>query len=171
MRLIARRSRFDRDPNSFKITWLPALTVMLASMLTLLPLIVVAPVMPPWGFMAFLAWRLIQREVWRPWAGAALGLFDDMYSGQAIGSAIVLWSLTLLALGIVDRWMLWRDYWQDWYLGAAASVTVISAALLIANETGGHTDWAATLPQIILAILFFPAVMRLYAHIDQWRFS
>ncbi len=171
MKRRARRARFDREPNSFKIAWFPWITVMLAAMVPILPFVVIAPISPPWGFMLFLAWRLIQREVWYPWAGAALGFYDDMWSGQPLGSSILIWSLTLFALDLVDRRMLWRDYWQDWALGTIGCVLALSAELWIANQTGGHTRVIHIIPQIALSILVFPLVMRLCARADQWRFS
>jgi hypothetical protein len=36
------------------------------------------------------------------WAGTLLGLFDDMVSGQPMGSAITLWSITMLALDVIE---------------------------------------------------------------------
>jgi rod shape-determining protein MreD len=171
MKLVTRRSRFDRDPSSFKIRWLPTLSVLLASMASVLPLIVVAPVMPPWGYMAFVAWRLMHRDIWHPWAGAALGFFDDMWSGQPLGSAILLWSLTLILIDLVDRRALWRDYWQDWALGGLACVGSLSLGLWIANFTGGHTHYQFVVPQILASALLFPLVMRGCARLDQWRFA
>ncbi len=171
MKIAARRSRFDRQPNALKVNWVPALTVMVASMTPVVPLIVVAPLSPPWGLLVFLAWRLIRRDVWHPWAGAALGFYDDMWSGQPFGSAMLLWSVALLALDFIDRRSLWRDYWQDWVLGAGASALALTAALWIANQTGGHTAYTYIVPQISFTVLVFPLVMRVCALVDHWRLS
>jgi rod shape-determining protein MreD len=140
-------------------------------MLSVLPLISTAAVVPPWGYMMFLAWRLLHREIWHPWAGVALGLFDDMWSGQPIGSAMVLWSLSQLIISVADQRMMWRDHWQDFALAALCICVTILGALCIANITGGQTLWVYILPQILVTILFQPLVMRVCARLDLWRFS
>jgi hypothetical protein len=65
------------------------------------------------------------------WAGLPLGLFDDLYSGQPFGSGIVLWSLTMLAMDVIDEKFLWRGFIQDWLTAAAllAAYVVLTAAL------------------------------------------
>jgi len=168
---LSRRSRFETRSNLSKIRAVPALSVMAGSMLTALPFIANAPLMPPFGLMLFLAWRLLQREIWHPWAGVALGLFDDMWSKQPPGTAMLLWSVaqTLIAAG--DQRALWRDYWQDWVISSVLVAFVLSASLGIANLTGGHTHWLVIVPQIIVSILLQPLVMRLCGFLDQWRFT
>ena len=170
MRLLQHRTRFEQQPSNIKIQWLPAISVMIASMTPALPFITTAPLMPPLGFMLFLGWRLLQREIWPPWAGVALGLFDHMWSGQPLGAGMMLWSATQITITLVDQRMLWRDYAQDWMLAAWCINFYLSVELLIANHTGGHTLWFHIVPQILISILIQPLIMRISAHLDHWRF-
>jgi rod shape-determining protein MreD len=158
-----------RRQSETKIRFTPALTVMLASMAPVAPIIVTIPILPPLGFMLFVCWRLIHKDIWAPWAGALLGLFDDIWSGQPLGSGMVLWALTQMILDVVERRILWRDYWRDWALAGMCIAAMLSAALFIANETGGHLRWVYIVPQIIIAIFAHPLVMRVCAWFDAWR--
>jgi len=167
---IARRSPFEHQPSTVKIVWMPIGAVMLASMLPIMPVIATAPLMPPLGFMMFISWRLLHREIWHPWAGAALGLYDDFWSGHHIGTAMLLWSVAQFGVALMDRRMLWRDYWQDWMLAAFGLVGYLSLALLIDNKLGGQTLWIMIVPQVLVAILLQPYVIRMTGYIDVWRF-
>lgn len=168
---LLRRSSFDRQPSLTKIRAVAPLSVMVASMLTVIPVVADAPLVPPFGLMMFLAWRLLQREIWHPWAGVALGLFDDLWSKQPPGTAMLLWSVAQTLIAIGDQRALWRDYWQDWAISSVLIAVIISAGLAVANFTGGHTPWLIILPQILISILVQPLVMRLCGFLDQWRFT
>jgi rod shape-determining protein MreD len=80
----------------------PWVAVVLASWVPLWPVIASAPLMPPFGFLMLLAWRQLRPGLLPVWAGTLLGLFDDMVSGQPMGSAITLWSITMLALDVIE---------------------------------------------------------------------
>lgn len=82
---------------------------------------------------------------------------------------MLLWTLVMLGLDVVDRRMVWRDFWQDWGLASALLALVLTGGLLIANWTGGDTAWLIIAPQILASIALFPMVARLGATLDQWR--
>jgi len=166
----AGRSQLDRQPSLTKIRLVPTASVMLASLMPAMPMIATTPLMPPVALMLFLAWRLLQREIWYPWAGVALGLFYDLSVKQPPGSAMMLWTVAQSLIALFDQRALWRDYWQDWIISALLIAAVLSAQLVIANWTGGHTRWIVIVPQIIIAILLQPLVMRFCGYLDQWRF-
>jgi len=143
--------------------------VLLGSMMTLLPAVMTAPIMPPFGLVMFLAWRALHRNLWLPWMGLPLGLIDDFFSGAPIGTAMVLWTLILLGFDMLDRRFVWRDDRQEWAIAA----TAIAFYLIFAFEIGGgaHTIYGPLLlvPQILMAMLFFPLAMRLCDKLDRWR--
>ncbi len=165
------RQRIDRAPTRFRMIAVPVASVMLGSLLPLLPVIASMPILPPLGFMFLIAWRLLQRTMWPVWIPIPLGLFDDMFSGQPIGSAILLWTLAFLSLDLFDRRMMWRDTWQDWGLASALIAALLLASLWVANGTGGNTAPYVLLPQVIIAILLFPSVARICALLDTVRLS
>jgi rod shape-determining protein MreD len=159
----APRRRIDRAPTRTKLIGIPVISVMLASLSPLLPMVATFPILPPFGFL--------HRTLWPVWAAVPLGLFDDLFSGQPLGSAMLLWTLAFFALDLFDRRMIWRDVWQDWGLAAGLIVALLYASLLIANMTGGTVAAIVLIPQIILSILLFPAVAKVCALLNRVRLS
>jgi rod shape-determining protein MreD len=163
------RTRIDRPPSTLRVTGTPIITTMFGSLAPLLPMIVSAPLLPPFGLMMLLVWRLRHRTIWPVWIGLPLGLWDDIFSGQPLGSSMLLWTIVMLGLDVIDRRMVWRDFWQDWGLAAAVSAATLLGGLSIANWTGGNTAPIIILPQIIISIALFPILARVCAMIDKWR--
>jgi len=165
------KPRLNRVASRWALIGVPALSVMLGSMTVLLPQISVLPLLPPFGLLILLAWRMIVRDLWPVWAALPLGFFDDIFSGQPLGSAMLLWTLVFLVLDIFDRWMMWRDYRQDWAIAGTLVAIVLLAGLVIANASGGDTNAVILLPQIIISVLIFPLMVRLCAWLDVLRWT
>ncbi len=165
------RRRIDRAPTRAQLIGIPVASVMLGSLFTLIPFLAALPILPPLGFMILIAWRLRHRTMWPVWIPIPLGLFDDMFSGQPIGSAMLIWTLAFLSLDLFDRRMVWRDVWQDWGLASSLIAAMLLASLIVANDSGGQTEAWVLIPQIILAICLFPLVARLCAMLDLVRQS
>lgn len=147
---------------------LPWITVMLGSLVTTLPLIATVPILPPFGLLIALAWRLLARFALRPWAAAPLGFFDDLVSGQPLGSAVLLWSICFLGIDLVERRLVFRDFWQDWLIAAAAITFCLAGGRVLAVSLGAHVD-GAMLAQGIASVCLFPAAARLIAWVDSKR--
>lgn len=79
-------SRINRAPLPLLVYTVPSVSVILASILTSLPVASAVPFMPPLGFMTLLAWRLTRPGLFAVWAGFPLGLTDDLLSGQPFSS-------------------------------------------------------------------------------------
>jgi rod shape-determining protein MreD len=163
--------RLNRVSSRWALIGVPAISVMLGSMTVLLPSIALYPLLPPFGLLMLLAWRMLVRDLWPVWAALPLGLFDDIFSGQPIGSAMLLWTLVFLVLDLFDRWMMWRDYRQDWLLAAVLTSFVLLVGLGIANSAGGDTSADIVLPQILVSALCFPLIVRLCAWLDRVRWN
>jgi len=161
-----RRSRFDAPPSAFEQQAIPVASVMIASLAPLLPVVFTTPVVPPLGFVMLLAWRLTRTDLWPAWGALPLGLFDDLFSGQPIGSAMASWTLALIAIDMIDTRFVWRDYKQDWALAAALIIAQILFGLAVA---GGTTSAIWLVPQMLLAMLAFPMCARIAAVFDRWR--
>lgn len=161
--------RLRKAPGVVETQIIPIATTMLASMLTLLPFVTTAPTMPPWGLLVLLGWRLLDRDIWPVWMALPLGLFDDMFSGQPMGSAMMLWTLAFLAIEVFDRRMIWRDYKEDWAIAAGSIAAVLVGGLIVADGTGGGTDLITIVPQVAISILCFPIAVRFCAMIDRMR--
>ncbi|MDE0880483.1 MAG: rod shape-determining protein MreD [Sphingomonas bacterium] len=147
---------------------IPWVTVMAGSLVTIIPVIASLPLLPPVGLIMLLTWRLLARFSLRPWAGAPLGLFDDIVSGQPIGSSMLLWSIVMIGIDLFEQRLILRDFWQDWLLFAAGIIFSVTAGRIIAIPLGAHVD-TMLLAQIVMAILLFPLTARLVAWIDRKR--
>ncbi|MFM7029135.1 MAG: rod shape-determining protein MreD [Chakrabartia sp.] len=161
--------RLNRQASRWALIGIPTLSVMLGSMTTLWPSIALYPLLPPMGLLMLLGWRTLVRDIWPVWVALPLGLFDDLFSGQPLGSAMLLWTIVFLVLDIFDRWMMWRDYRQDWAIAGSLITIVLVLGLGIANTTGGQTSLWLLLPQIAASILAFPAAVRMCAALDRLR--
>ncbi|WP_174293109.1 rod shape-determining protein MreD [Sphingomonas bacterium] len=147
---------------------IPWLSVVAGSLLATLPLVVTIPILPPFGLLMLLAWRLIAPFALRRWAAGPLGLFDDLVSGQPLGSAVLLWSLCFLAIELVEQRLLFREFWQDWLIAAGAAAFCLIAGRFIAVPLAAHVD-AIVGVQAAATALLFPVAARLVAWIDAKR--
>jgi rod shape-determining protein MreD len=161
--------RLNREAKAWSLISIPILSVMLGSMTTLLPIIAETPFLPPFGLMILIAWRMLSRDIWPLWITLPLGFYDDMFSGQPLGSAILLWTLCFFVLDLFDRGMIWRDYKQDWGIAAILLTLVLLAMLWIANSSGGNTAVWIIIPQILFTIFSWPMVVRCCAALDRLR--
>jgi rod shape-determining protein MreD len=168
---LGRRSPFAPPPGAFERQLVPIGSVMIASLAPLLPEIATAPVLPPFGFMMLLAWRLLRDDLWPVWVALPLGLFDDLFSGQPLGSAMALWTIAFLAIDAIDSRLVWRDHWQDWGIAALAIPAELVLALGIVHLTGGGMPLLMLVPQITVSILLFPLVARVSALLDRLRLA
>lgn len=147
---------------------IPWVSVMAGSLVTIVPVVATVPILPPFGLLMLLTWRLLARFSLRRWAAAPLGLFDDLASGQPLGSAVLLWSLCFLLIDLVEARLVFRDFWQDWLLASGAIALCLVGGRFIAVPFAASVD-APILAQIATTILLFPVTARLVAWIDRKR--
>jgi len=132
------------------------------------PIVASLPLMPPLGLILLLTWRLLARFSLRPWAAAPLGLFDDLVSGQPLGSAVMLWSLCFIAIELIEQRLVFRDFWQDWLIASGAIAFCLTAGRWIALPLGAHVD-TVLVAQIMSSAMLFPLTARGVAWIDRKR--
>ena len=147
---------------------IPWATVMAGSLITIIPVVATIPLLPPFGFVMLLAWRLLARFAFRPWAAAPLGFFDDLVSGQPLGSAVLMWSLAFVAIDMLEQRLAFRDHWQDWLIASGLIAACLLAGRFIAVPMGAHVD-TVLLAQILVTILMFPLAARIVAFIQNKR--
>ncbi|MEQ1538702.1 MAG: rod shape-determining protein MreD [Sphingorhabdus sp.] len=164
-------SRIERHQSPMKMLLIPIFSVMTGSMVTALPIFSQSPLLPPMGYMVLLAWRLMRPGIWPAWVGLPFGLFDDLYSGQPFGSAAFLWSLTMLVIEIIDSRAVWRDHWQDWFLATVAITLTILGGVAVSGLAYWAPELVVVAPQLLIAILTFPLVVRVCARLDNWRLA
>ena len=162
------RSLRQKAPPAFA-PYVPAASVVLASLLAALPLISSKGWYPDLGFLMFLGWRLLRADPWPGWWAAPLGLVNDLFTGYPLGYSVALWSATMIVLDLIDRRTMWRDYWIEWMLAAV----LISADELLQWRLAKAVDVApplvAVVPAIAISVLVFPLAAWLVGRLDAWR--
>lgn len=161
--------RINRAHSPILALGVPWLTVMIGSLSPWLPIIAPAPVVPPIGFIVLLAWRLLRPGLFPLWAGLPLGLFDDLFSGQPLGSGILLFSLALLAVELVELRFPWRGFVLDWGLAIAILALYLSAAAMVSGAGLTPVQLDVIVPQLVLSIVLYPLIARLIATFDRAR--
>jgi rod shape-determining protein MreD len=161
------RKKLNRAPSPVIAIVLPWLTVMLGSLSPTWPIVASAPLLPPLGFLVLLVWRQLRPGLLPVWAGLPLGLFDDLYSGQPLGSAVLLWSIALIVLEVIELRFPWRNFFIDWLVAAGLIVAYLPTAMGLAM---GVTPSAVVLaPQLLISIFAYPLIGRLVALFDRLR--
>ena len=163
--------RINREQSPLRARGVPYATILLCSMLPFLLLADVMPLLPPLGFLMFLGWRIMRPGLLPLWAGAPLGAFDDLFSGQPFGSGILLWSVAMIALELIETRFPWRGFWQDWFTAGLGAVAYILAAMFASGTSPTPQMILAALPQMALAIILYPALAQLIAGLDRFRLS
>jgi rod shape-determining protein MreD len=156
-------SKINRTHRPILVYGVPWLSILLGSLAPWLPVIAPAPVLPPLGFMMLLAWRLLRPGLLPLWAGLPLGLFDDLYSGQPVGSGVLLFSLALIAIELIEIRFPWRNFWLDWMTASAILIVYIAAAALLSGAELTLVQLRVIAPQLVISIVLFPVVARLVA--------
>lgn len=149
-----------------RVTGRVVASVLIGSALTLLPFVASFPLLPPFGLLMMLAWRLHRQDAFAPWAPALLGLADDLLSGQPLGSAMLLWTLSLVAIDVIDTRLVQRNFWQDWLIASGAIAFCMIGGRLIASPFGAHVD-TLLLAQIIATAALYPLASRLTVRLDR----
>lgn len=162
-------SRINRSHSPLLANVIPWATILIASLLPLFAIAAALPMVPPLGFLALIGWRLVRPGLLPVWAGMPLGLWNDLFSGQPFGFAILTWSLAMLTVEAIEMRFPWRSFWQDWFTaGILVTVYLLLGWLLSGGEPNLHSLIALG-PQLVLSILIFPIVGRLVARLDRLR--
>ncbi len=156
----------ERTSEHSGVRWSPRLRstamILLGSLTAVLPVLFDSPILPPLGFLAFVVWRLLAPELLPPWSALGFGLFDDLVSGNPLGTAIFLWTVAALALPFADRAFPFRTWRQDWMIAAGAVILYLTALWVLSPINGGAPiPPAFLLLPTGLTVLAAPLVVRL----------
>src|SRR3546814_14470531 len=91
--------------------------------------------LPPLGLPFFLCWQLLRAEMWPVWIGLPLGLWDDLFSGAPIGTAVGLWTLASIVIAWSSQRIHWRGFFHDWAIAALLVAIIQSLAALITHPS------------------------------------
>lgn len=163
--------RINREHSPIIATAVPWLSIMAGSLLPMFVIATALPLVPPTGYFMLVAWRLVRPGLLPVWAGFPLGLFDDLFSGQPLGSGVLLWSLTMIAIELLDRRFPWRSFTQDWIAATLALLGYLLIAFLASGAPATSAGLVGLGPQALLCVLLFPAAARLVATLDRLRLT
>ncbi|MCZ8369542.1 MAG: rod shape-determining protein MreD [Porphyrobacter sp.] len=163
--------RINRAASPWRAVSVPYLSIMMGSVVPILLIADTMPLLPSFGFLLLLAWRMVRPGLLPLWAGAPLGAFDDLFSGQPFGSAILLWSLAMIAIEMIETRFPWRGFWQDWFTASVMTFCYWLAALLVSGASVTPEMVGVAAPQALLAVLLYPIIARMVASFDRFRLS
>ena len=162
-------ARLNKGPRA-GADYIPAASVVVGSLLSLLPIVSATGWWPDFGLLMLLGWRLLRADAWPAWWAAPLGFVNDLLVGNPIGLSIALWSAMMIAMDILDRRTQWRDYWIEWAIATLFIALAELAQWRVAAVLGARVPFnVSALPAIIVSILCFPVAAFLAARIDRWR--
>jgi len=149
--------------------YIPAASVVAASLLTALPIVSPTGWWPDFGFLVLIAWRLLRADVWPAWWAAPLGFVNDVLTGTPIGLSVALWTAAMLALDLADRRTLFRDYWIEWALAAVLLFVSEVAEWRVAELMGAPLPFSVVLAPVLIATFSFPLAAWFVGRLDAWR--
>jgi rod shape-determining protein MreD len=161
--------RINRAPSPLRARSVPYLSIMLGSLVPVLLIADLMPLAPSFGFLLLLGWKMVRPGLLPLWAGAPLGAFDDLVSGQPFGSAILLWSLAMIAIEMIETRFPWRGFWQDWFTAGTIAVAYWLAALTVSGARLTPELFIVAIPQALLSVLLYPIIARVVASLDRFR--
>jgi rod shape-determining protein MreD len=167
--LASQGARLNRGPRT-GADFIPAATVICGSLVALLPIVSATGWWPDWGLLMLVSWRLLRADAWPAWWAAPLGFANDLIVGNPIGLSVALWTAMMIAMDILDRRTMWRDYWIEWAIAALFVMVAELAQWRIAALLGAPVPASVTaLPAAVVGILCFPVAAFLAIRIDRWR--
>jgi rod shape-determining protein MreD len=165
---LAQRRQIGQGPVA-GARYVPALCVLLASLLATLPIISASGWYPDFGFLVLIGWRLLRSDVWPAWWAAPLGLFNDLVTGHPLGFSIAVWTAAMLLLDLADSRTMWRGYWLEWILAALMLLANEAAEWRVAQVMDASLPFRTILPPLLISILSFPVVAWFVSRVDRWR--
>lgn len=149
--------------------YVPAASVVAASLLAILPIVSTNGWYPDFGFLVLIAWRLLRSDAWPIWWAAPLGLANDVITGAPIGFSVSMWTAAMLLLDLLDRRTMWRDYWVEWGLAGVLLFGYELAEWRVAQIMGASLPFASIVPPWLIAVLSFPIAAWTASRLDRWR--
>lgn len=162
-------SRINRTHSPVLLFAVPWGSIMLAAILPFFFLTAAIPLMPPLALLFLLGWRLVRPGVLPVWAGLPLGLWADLFGGQPFGFSALLFSLSLLAIELLESRFPWRDFVQDWATAALSILAYVGFGAVFSGADVRPVTLAAVAPQALLTVLAYPIVARMIAALDTIR--
>ena len=165
---LSQPKRFGQGPSRYAL-FVPAATVVAASLMAAMPIVSTSGWFPDFGYLVLISWRLLRADPWPAWWAAPLGLVNDLFTGYPIGFSIALWCATMLALDLIDRRTMWRDYWIEWMVATVLIAVDEWLQWRVARLAGADLPFTMMLPQLLISVCAFPLSAWVVSRLDRWR--
>ena len=162
------KRRIGEGPVAFA-AYVPAASVLIASLFAALPIISQNGWYPDFGFMMLIGWRLLRSDPFPAWWAAPMGFWNDLVTGTPIGFSVTLWTAAMLVLDIADRRTLFRDYWLEWALAVLLLFSNEWLQLQVAAWMGAPLPFSTLVPPLLISAASFPLFAWGIGRLDQWR--
>ena len=164
-----RGARLNKGPRAGADV-IPAATVVAGTLLSLLPIVSATGWWPDCGLLMLLGWRLLRADGWPAWWAAPLGFVNDVVLGNPIGLSVAMWAAIMIAMDILDRRTMWRDYWIEWAIAAVVIALSEIAHWRLAAMMGADVPFNGSAgPAILVGVLCFPVAGFIASRLDRWR--
>lgn len=161
--------KLERGPRRYA-DLVPAASVVAGSLMSILPLVSNSGWWPDFGLLMLLAWRLQRADAWPAWWAAPLGFANDLIGGYPIGLSVFIWSAIMIAMDVLDRRTMWRDYWIEWAIACLFIAIAELAQWRVAAIQGAATPFRMNAgPAILVSALCFPLAAMIAGGLDRWR--
>jgi len=144
--------------------------VLLASLLSMLPIVSLHGWWPDFAFLFLIAWRLQRPLAFGPWFPPLAGLWNDVLAGHPIGLSVFTFSLALLVADLIERRILSRDFVTEWLV---ASLMILAAEVIqwwVARAGGADLPITVLAIPLLTSMLCYPLIARLVSYADAKRF-
>jgi rod shape-determining protein MreD len=165
---LSQSRRIGQGPRALA-AYVPAISVVVAILLSTMPIVSTSGWFPDFGYLVFISWRLLRADPWPAWWAAPLGFVNDLFTAYPIGFSIALWSATMLGLDLIDRRTMWRDYWIEWVLATVLIAVDEGLQWRVARALDAAPPFAQVLPAFGISVCLFPVFAWLVSRIDRWR--
>jgi rod shape-determining protein MreD len=75
----------------------------------------------------------------------------------------------MLALDLIDRRTMWRDYWIEWMLATVLIAIDQWLQWRVARIAGADIPFTMMIPPLLISVCAFPLSAWAVARIDAWR--
>ncbi len=147
--------------------FVPAATILVATLFMTLPLPLAWGVMPQFGLLLLIVWGSIQPRLVPAWAALLLGLATDVLLGLPFGVWTLLYPATLAAVRLSEPQLEGRRTLAiDWWLAAVLVFVAHLLAWQILAFAGRAPALLPLLAQALVTILAYPVAAMIAARVQ-----
>jgi rod shape-determining protein MreD len=147
--------------------FVPALSSAILIALMTMPLLLPAPALPHFAFLAVAAWSLFQPDLMPTWLAFLLGLLTDAVLSLPFGTNATLLPLLTAAIGAIGRRFGPRPFALDWGLIALLAFAYAVLQWRLLCFVGGELPFRPLFLQAVTTTAAWPAAVALCARLQR----